>query len=389
MIEQNINRFLFRRYAFHVVLQSFTFSLLVVFGTLFIYAKTGSIGIALGSAFFEIVGDLIIRSPLVELWWNSWFKRRQLPAIAAGLGITALASLGIYFVDPTKSYAIAAFYLLSAISSFGTSIYAIPADAIFYRTVGRSNLPGRYSSIISAAQIGGAIMAALLSLILSANNNFLVLLPILAVVAVLSIIPLWGLNLPQEEPVNWRRSMRKISVKAFWANFIGDSRLSSSGLPLILVLLFGSLKESVFVNGSVLLIAACLSYFAGALKDKGKNSIFAVCLIGLIFIWIAYSIIKAPAAFIILGALQYISSTILDVGKDARLSREIANSGHFIEGAIAIEVTKALGTLVGVLILLAAYWLTRTLPQAILIFGIIFVIPRGLYALGLLEQNNF
>jgi len=57
---------IFKRYAVHSFLQSFTMSLLVTFGTLFYYAKTGSIGIALAGAFFEIVGDLIIRGPLVN-----------------------------------------------------------------------------------------------------------------------------------------------------------------------------------------------------------------------------------------------------------------------------------------------------------------------------------
>jgi MFS family permease len=377
---------IFKRYALHKFLQSFAFSLLIAFGALFIYAKTGSIGIALAGAFFEILGDLIIRSALVEWWWNTLLGRRQIFAMFVGMVITALTSFGIFLVNPSQTFGVGLLLILSAVSSFGTSIYAMPSNAVFYRTIGLSQRPGRYASLIKLASIGGAMFAAVISLVLNAHSHFLALLPCVALVVMLSLIPLIGLRLPKEKPVIWKRSLRRLSVRTLLANFAGDSRLQSTGVPLILVLLSGSLGESVFVTAAVLLVAAGLAYLAGKLKDYGRSSLFFVALIGLGGVWLAYAIIASPLWFIVVGSLQYILSTILDIGVDARLSREVANTGHFIEGAIATELVQALGTLTGTMILIVAYWLTGTLPQAILVLGIVFVIPRGLYALGALDE---
>jgi len=384
MDETNLN--IFKRYAVHAFLQEFSQSLLVTFGALFIYAKTGSIGIALAGAFFEIVGDLIIRSPLVNWWWNKLVKRKLVLAMVVGMAITAFASIGIFITDPSRTFGVALLLIFSMVSSFGTSIYWIPSNAVFFRMVGNSHLPGRYASIISILQIAAAMFAAIISLALNVKNNFLLLLPFVAIMSLLSLIPLAGLRLPLEEPVIWRRSMKKMSARTFWANFMGDNRLRSTGIPLILVLLYGSLSASTAISSLTLFFAAILGYFAGKLKDNSNASMFLVALIGSVFVWFAYAVIKAPPMFIILGGLGYIFSTILDIGRDARLSREMANGGHFVEGAIAVEWTRALGTMAGILILIIAYWFTGTLPQAILITGVIFVIPKGLYALGVLDK---
>jgi MFS family permease len=384
MDEANLK--IFKRYASHTFLQWFTQSLLVTFGALFIYAKTESIGIALAGAFFEIIGDLIIRGPLVDWWWNKLLGRRLTLAMAVGMVITALTSLGIFIINPAGSIGIALLLILCMVSSFGTSIYLIPSNAVSFRVVGHSKFPGHYASIITILRITAAALAALISLVVNAQNNFLILLPFIAIMALLSLIPLSGLRLPLEEPVKWRRAIKRVSVRTLWANFSGDGRLRSTGIPLILVLLYGSLSKSVSIGAITLLSAAVLGYFAGKLKDKSKSSIFLIALIGLVFVWIAYAVIKAPIIFIILGALEYIFSTVLAIGRDARLSRQAVNSGHVVESAIAIELTRALGTMTGMLILIIAYWATGTLPQFILVTAILFVIPKGLYALGVLDN---
>lgn len=384
MDETNLN--LFKRYAVHTFLQGFAQSLLVTFGVLFIYAKTGSIGVALAAAFFEIAGDLIIRSPLVEWWWNKWLGRRLVWAMVVGTVITAIAALGIFIVDTSQPFAVPLMLILSAVSSFGTSIYWAPSNAVYYRLIGVSNLPGRYTSIIHILHIGSAMLAAVISLILNVQDNFLLLLPFVALMALLSLIPLVGVKLSQEEPVKWWRGMKSLSVRVFWANFNGEHRLRSAGIPLILVLLYGSLSQSAAIAAATLLFAAILGYFAGKLKDNSNASLFLIALIGLIFIWVAYAVVKAPIMFIILGTLEYIFSTILSIGRDARLSREIANRGHFMESSIAVETVRALGAMAGLIILIIAYWTTATLPQLILITGAVFVIPKGLYALGVLDQ---
>lgn len=361
-------------------------SLLVTFGTLFYYAKTGSIGFALAGAFFEIVGDLIIRGPLVNWWWNKLLGRRLVWAMVVGMIITAATSVGIFFIDSSSALGITLLLTFALVSSFGTSIYWMPSNVILFQTIGSSNLPGHYTAIITIVHIAASILAAVISLLLNVKDNFLLLLPFVAVMSLLSLIPLTGLNLPKGEIVKWSRSIKRLSARTFWANFMGDSRLRSTAIPLILVLIYGSLAESVSISALTLIFAAILGYFAGKLKDKSNTSLFIVALIGLIFIWLAYAIAQAPMLFIILGALEYIFSTILTIGRDARLSREITNNGHIVESSIAVELTRALGTLATTLILIVAYWLTGTLPQAVLITGMIFVIPKGLYALGVLDE---
>jgi len=306
--------------------------------------------------------------------------------MVVGMIITAITSVGIFIIDPSTAFGIILLMALAAVSSFGTSIYWIPSHALFFRVIGNSNLPGRYTSIITILHIVAAMLAALISLFLNVRDNFLLLLPFVAIMSLLSLIPLAGLNLPQEEQVSWRRSIKRLSARTFWANFIGDSRLTSTAIPLILVLLYSSLADSVAISALTLIFAAVLGYFAGKLKDNSNAYIFVVTLIGLVFVWVAYAVAKAPVMFIILGALEYIFSTVLSVGRDARLSREVVNNGHTVEGSIAIELTRALGTMATMLILILAYWLTDTLPQAVLLTGILFAIPKGLYALGVLDK---
>jgi hypothetical protein len=380
------NLSIFKRYALHTFLQWFTQSLLVTFGTLFIYAKTKSIGIALLAEFAGIVADLIIRGPFIEVWWNKLLGRRQILAMVLGMLITALASLGIYFTDASRSSAITFLIFFSWLSSIGTATYWILSNAVFFRTVGHSVTPGRYASLITIVHIAAAMLAAVAGLVLNAQDHFLVLLPILAIAALLSLIPLKGLNLPAEQPVSWWRGVRRMSLRSFWANFLGDSQLRTTGLPLILILLFGSFTKSVAVGALTLLFAAVLGYFAGKLKDHNKTSLFIISLIGLIFVWLAYAVVKVPAEFVVLGTFEYIFSTILNIGRDARLGREAANNGHFVESSLAVELTRALGNLTGLAALALAYWLTGTLPQFVLSIGLIFVIPRGLYAIGVLDK---
>jgi MFS family permease len=380
------NSDVFKYYAIHTFLQSFSQSVLVTFGALFIYAKTGSIGIALAAEFAGITADLIIRSPFVEIWWNRWLGRRQVLAMMVGMAITALASMGIFFTDTSLASASFLLILLAGLSSIGTSVYWIPSNAAYFRAVGPSSTPGYTTSLLTILRIAAAILAAIVSLLLNAQNHFLVLLPILAIIALLSLIPLQKLRLPLEEPVSWKRSVTRMSKKSFWANFLGDNQLRTTGVPLVLVLLYGSFSKPAAIGALTLLFAAILGYFAGKLKDGNKSSLFTIALIGAIFVWIAYAFIKAPLAFVILGTLEYIFSTILNVGRDARLGREAANTGHFVESALAVELTRALGTMAGLLVLILAYWTMGSLPQFVLLTGILFVVPRGLYAIGILDE---
>ena len=101
MDDQNLH--IFRRYAIHTFLQWFSHSLLVAFGGLFIYAKTGSIGLTLIVEVAAVAGDLIVRSPLVDWWWNVLIKRRQISSMAIGMIIAALSYLGIFFTDAGHS----------------------------------------------------------------------------------------------------------------------------------------------------------------------------------------------------------------------------------------------------------------------------------------------
>ena len=274
----------------------------------------------------------------------------------------------------------------SGLASVGMSMYWIPSSTLYFKSVGQSNTPGFNTSIITVVRICAAILASATGLILNAQDNFLFLLPIFSVVVLVSLIPLRGLNLSTEEPVSWKRAMSRISKKCFWANFNSDFSIKKDGLPLILVLLFGSLSESVTIGGLTLIFAAILGYFAGKLKDNNNNSLFILSFIGLLFVWVAYAVVKVPVGFIILGALEYVFSTIVSIGRDARTGRETANSGHSIESAVAIEFARGIGIMTGILILVLAYWLTGTLSQFVLLAGALFVIPRGLYAIGILDK---
>lgn len=384
MDEPNLT--IFKRYAIHTFLQSFTQSLLVTFGVLFIYAKTGSILIALLAELGNISGDLIIRSSLIDWLWNKVFQRRTIFAMIIGTIITSLASFGIFFVDTSKASAALFLIVLSAINSMGTSIYWIPSNAIFFQITGNSRTPGRYVSLITILQIFAAMFAAGISLVLNVQNNFLLLLPFLATMALLSLVPLMGLHLPIEEPISWARSVKRMSLRYFLANFVGDNQFKNTALPLILVLLYGSFSTSVSISALTLICAAVFGYLAGRLKDNNKNWLFVLALLGLIVVWILYAVIKIPIGFVVLGTLGYIFSTIIGIGRDARLGRDAANNKHFTESALAVELTRALGNLTGWILIVAIYLSTNTLPQFMLVFGILFVIPRGLYAIGALKS---
>jgi MFS family permease len=380
------NKSIFKRYAYHTFLQWFSHSLLVAFGGLFIYAKTGSIGLALAVELASIVGDLTVRSPLVNWWWNILLKRRQVLSMTVGIIIAAVSFLGIFFTNPDYTWSTALFMIFSYFSSVGMSMYWIPSSALYVKSVGQSDTPGLHTSIITIVRVFAALLASVTGLILNAQDNFLLLLPIFSVVVLVSLIPLMRLNLQPEAPVSWRRAVGRISTECFWANFNSDFQLKMSGLPLILVLLYGSFSESVAIGGMTLFLAAILGYFAGKLKDTDNNYLFILSFVGLVFVWIAYSVMKAPIGFVIVGGLEYMLSAIVSIGRDARVSREIVNDGHSIEGAIAVEFARGIGITTGLLILIFAYWLTGTLPQAVLLAGALFVIPRGLYAIGVLDK---
>jgi MFS family permease len=380
------NSDIFKYYAAHTFLQSFSQSLLVTFGALFIYAKTGSISIALAAEFAGIIADLIIRSPLVEIWWNRLLGRKQILAMIVGMAIMALASFGIFFTNPSQTLTPSILIVLAGLSSIGTSIYWISSNAVYFRVVGASVTPGYRTSLITIIRIAAAILAAIVGLLLNVWGLFFFSLPVLAAVALLSLIPLQKLYLPLEEAVSWKRSMGRLSLKSFLANFLGDNQLRKTGIPLVLVLLYGSFSKPATIGALALLFAAVLGYLAGKLKDNNRTSIFIIALIGAIFVWAMYAVVKAPLAFVVLGTLEYIFSIVINIGRDARLGREAANNGHFVESALAVELTRALGTMAGLLVLILAYWFTKSLPQFILLTGILFVLPRGLYAIGVLDE---
>jgi len=180
--------------------------------------------------------------------------------------------------------------------------------------------------------------------------------------------------------------MKCISRKAFIANLDLIVPIKHFALPLIILLVFSSLSESIWIIAISTILASISAYFTGKFKDKNSEYLSMAALFLAVAVWFFYGFASGAISFIILGVFESISSTIILVGREARLSREIANTKKPIEATIEVEVARMLGPIISFAILTLIYIITNSLPQIVLVLGSLLILPNAIYSVGNLDK---
>ncbi|TSC59688.1 MAG: hypothetical protein LiPW15_708 [Parcubacteria group bacterium LiPW_15] len=294
----------------------------------------------------------------------------------------AVADFGIYYL-PTDIHNFSVFLMLLAIlHSFGNQIYWAPSNAIFFNALGSLDSPGKYSGIMSIVEMISATLAGVAGLLLSDPARFLYLWPLGGTVLLLSILPLLGLHISFEDHLSTIQGFKKLSLSAILANINPDHRFQITAIPLLLVFLFKSLNVSIWITGITFLASVLISYIAGRYKDSSRPFPYIIATISLGLMWILYAFAKTPLIFILLGVGVQLASLMLDVGREARLGREVVNSGNPLNTAFAIECSRAIGGTISFSVLLVVYLIYGPTAQLFLALGVIFILPRARYAIG-------
>jgi hypothetical protein len=202
-----------------------------------------------------------------------------------------------------------------------------------------------------------------------------------------SIFPLLKTHIPLNKNFNFTNSWKNLSWKAILANVNPDHNFVIFALPLFFVQFFGSIDISIWIVGTTAILSAIFTYYAGILKDAKRSSIYILAMIVNIAVWIGYGTLSSIGAFVILGILLNVSSSIIDAGREAKLSRETQNAQDTTETVIAMEFARSVGGVIGYLILIISFSLYLYIPQSIFLLGALFVLPRGLYAIGNVREK--
>lgn len=171
----------------------------------------------------------------------------------------------------------------------------------------------------------------------------------------LSILHLVGIKLSKIKIRSFYKSLKKVSWSAFIANVNPEHELKATALPLIILVLFSSIGTSITISAIVAIITVFIGINAGICKDKNKKGVIIFALIINMLVWIGYGFASTKTEFILLGILLGTSGLVLNVGREARLSREISNTKAIIESSIVIEFARSLGTAISILVILLTY----------------------------------
>lgn len=379
------DRSLFQRYALHYFLQSFAESLFFSFGIILLYVKTGSIPLAIAFGLISSSISLLLKSILFSFWWRWAIRYNIVWTMMLGMLCMAISFIGIYFLHP-GAVSLFTFGWIAAVHSLGNALYWILSNALYLYVVGASDRPGRYSASLSIAFIAASMFSAIVALLLNVQSYFLLLLPIAAVMAVVSILPLVNISVPLKRSFSFRTSWKALSWRAIFANINPDHRFVVCAVPFFLVEFFGSVDTSIWIMGATAVLSAICAYYAGQYKDGKKYMIYIFALIVNVGVWIGYGVAVTVGMFVLLGVLQQVASITIDTGREARLSREMSEAGDATATSIAIEFARSLGSVIGLAIILVLYYAYGHIPQVWFAIAGLFVLPRALYAIGNVKE---
>ncbi len=384
MDQKNLN--IFRRYTFHVFLRHLSLTLFFSFGALLIYERTHSIFWVLMFGLIANMAGLFIRSFGIAILWKAFMRFGAQVFMAGGLVLLSLSLFGLFYLDPAFPFFVPALVLIAIAHDFGAGLYWIPSNALLWKTVGSLSLPGRYSAIISIVKTTAVVLGAILGLFFNVHAIFLLLFPLAGCILLASIIPLRGIPVVPETGLSLRRALNSISPAAFLGNMELHVPIRLTVLPLIVFLISSSLSTSIGVVGIAAIGQAVFAYLTGKYKDRNDPFLNTFAIIGLVLIWIIYAFVSVPAWFIVLGIIAGILDDIVSTGREARLSRDVANTGRAVEATIAIEIARQIGPALIFAFLLLVYSVTGTLPQSLLVLGGILLLPVGIYAIGGIQK---
>lgn len=377
---------IFRRYAFHVFLRHLSLTLFFSFGALLIYERTHSIFWVLIFGLTANLAGAFIRSFGIAILWKAFMRFGAQTFMAGGLVLLSLSLFGLFYLDPAYPLFLPALLLIAIVHDFGAGLYWIPSNAILWKTIGSLALPGRYSAIISIVKTVAVVLGAMLGLFFNVNAVFLLLFPVAGCILLASIIPLRGIPVVPETGLSLRRALNSISPAAFLGNMELHVPIRLTVLPLVVFLISSSISTSIGVTGVAAIGQAVFAYLTGKYKDRNDPFLNTFAVVGLVLIWVIYAFVSNSLWFIVLGIIAGILDDVVSTGREARLSREIANTGRAVEATIAVEIARQIGPALIFAFLLLVYSVTGTLPQSLLVLGGVLLLPVGIYAIGGIQK---
>ena len=303
-----------------------------------------------------------------------------------GLLFLSISFFGLFYIDSSFIYFQIAFIILAIAHDFGAGMYWIFSNSILFKAIGTMKCPGRNASFIYMLYTGASILSAIIGVVFDRKEIFSFLFLLSGILLLLSMVPLRNIDFKLNKKISLKRALRNISSNALIGNLDLETPIKSTALPLILLLFFSSISESIFVISVSQIIAAIFAYLTGFSKDKKSPYMSYFGFILSICVWFLYGVASAAIFFIALAILESVSSTILSVDRTARLSRDVVNTGKTIETAIVIEIFRQIGPAISFTLLLGIYQLTNTLDQFVLIAGSFLILPKALYAMGGIER---
>jgi len=364
--------------------------LFTTFGILLFYTLTNSILAALLFFVIHYFSLVVVRSMGVSYFLRMVNAFGLKKIMLAGLGLSTLALGMLFYVQAGTLGLYIWLILIAVLKGVGETMYWTPSNTILFSFVGNTDQPGHYSAYGDMVRMLAGTLAALLGLGLHVQHlNFLTLFLIAAVLLMGSMIPLWKMEMPKTvRAVPFRQCLQELSPLAFLANIDVVSVLLTIGLPLIILFKFTSFSESVWVSAATAVALILSSYVSAIFTDKKNTSLVIFSFALLLLTWSFYSVAASALQIILLGISFGIFHQIISTRLEARLSREVVNAHAPIEATVSIEFARGLGLFIGASILLIAYLFTKSMPQSILLLGILFLIPKGLYALGIIPQRH-
>jgi hypothetical protein len=377
----------YRYYLLHSFLQNFTQYAFFIFGSLLIYEKTQSIGLTLVYYLLGGIASVLVKSVFVKSYLRVVKKIGVVRTIAQTMVIGAISVAGLYFVN-IQGHGLILLMILGVIYSIANSCYWILSSTLYFNYSGISETPGKMTSYNFIATILASVTVSIVALVLHFDNNFLLLFIMMGLFLLASIIPLKFLTPPMVDPVSFKECSAQLSTAGFWSNINPEHTITTNGIPLIILGLFGSLSKSIDISIIVAIFTILLVYGAGKNKDRNSNRMLWPAIIIVSITAIIYGFIKTPIAFIYIGIIYNLAYSIIDAGRDTGLSREVSNSQNPLQTTVAIEFARSVGGLIGNVVLIGTYLIFHTVWQPVLILAVLFTIPRAFYALKNIRETN-
>lgn len=371
----------YKIYLLHAVLLGFTEMSFYIFGSLLFYLKTGSV---INTLFFGLTLKavaLVIKSVLVKPFLKMVKSLGVIQVMVVSIFIWGAAAISLFLIKVTGLDSLFLFFMAGAVYAAAHSCYWMLSNAFGFKFIGQSKIPGQYSSYWQIATILAGASASLAGLFLHLDHNFLLLLFLMGCMLVASAIPLKYVMAPEVKVVSFNDCARVISVHGFWANINPEHDMTTVAVPLIILFTFGSLSKSIWISVTVALITMLFAYLVGHAKDRRSNKLPALGGITLALGMVAYGFIKSPLAFVVVGVLVGVGTSMVDTAREACAGRELTNNQDAIAGTIAIEFARSFGGFVGELTLIVSYIIVGSLWQPILILGAFSVLPKVFYAI--------